>query len=76
MKISLDDYGYLIYAMKDGEYDMDYDALTDVIKQKPEQIEGYDWKLKYPEMEWISEKLPPEDISEDEAFRIMLGGEE
>lgn len=76
MKVSVNESGYLIYAMKEAENDPDYESFTAFVKTKPEPIEGYEFYLKYPEMEWISEKLPPEDISEDEAFRIMLGEEE
>ena len=76
MKTFVNDIGYLVYAMKESENDPDYDSFTEFVKTKPEPIEGHEWYLKYPEIEWVSVELPPEDISEDEAFRIMLGEEE
>lgn len=69
--------GYIIATTHDDEQ---YNAIMQKIQTKPSDPEGYTYKLRADNLEWELVELPPspepseEDISDEEALNIILGG--
>ncbi len=60
--------------------DAEYNAILDIIRSAPAAPDGYACKLRADTLEWELVELPPapepseEDISDEEALNIILGG--
>jgi hypothetical protein len=69
--------GYIIAIEQDDEK---YTDLIDMIREKPQDPDGYQHKLRADNLEWELVELPPEpepseeDIPDEEALNIILGG--
>lgn len=75
--------GYILSIQKGGAgsceiTEAEYDAILEVIANRPEPPAGYDYRLKS-DLTWEMYELPAPDpdpeISEAEALGIILGGE-
>lgn len=77
MKLIKDKDDFIVYIIKEGEQDSDYDDMLTVFRSKPDYIEGHEWKLKHPSLEWVSVELSTDDeCSAQEILDILLGGGE
>lgn len=68
--------GYIIAIEQDDEQ---YPDLIDMIREKPQDPDGYQHKLRADNLEWELVELPPapepsEDVDDSEALNIILGG--
>lgn len=79
-KIVVDNYIVAISKGGAGEEisENEYDALKTAIHDRPMPPDGYDYKLRASDLEWELVELPPEpqdeDITDEEALDIILGG--
>ncbi len=61
-----------------GITETEYNALADMIADRPTAPEGYAYMIQDDPREWVLVELPPEDpdLTADEAMEILLGGAE
>lgn len=61
-----------------GITETEYNALADMIADRPTAPEGYAYMIQDDPREWVLVALPPEDpdLTADEAMEILLGGAE
>ena len=59
MIVKTDINGHLLYAIKEGINDPDYTRIVDIVKNKPDDPEGYVYMLNADTLEWELVELPP-----------------
>lgn len=67
--------GYIVAVEKK---DINYQDLLELIRNKPADPDGYQYKLRDTDLQWELVELPPEpepDADAQEILDILLGGE-
>lgn len=68
---------YIVYVQKEGENDLEYFEFLNFFRNKPQNPEGYIYKLRYPEMTWelveLQEDSEPTDEERLDAYEILMG---
>lgn len=52
----------------------EYAALQEAMTRRPEPEPGYEYRLRFLDLQWEKYALPEPDIESDEAMDILLGG--
>lgn len=76
MFISVED-GYVAAfgAAGDNCTEEEYAAVQEAMTRRPAPESGYDYRLRFLDLQWERYDLPVEDvINEEEALEILLGG--
>lgn len=65
------------YIVATEPTDSDYETIVDVIRNKPYDVDGYQYRLRADDLEWELVELPPMPEPEptaEELLDIILGG--
>ena len=75
MFISVED-GYVTGFGSAGDNctEEEYAALQDAMKRLPAPESGYEYKLRFLDLQWEKVATPEPDLDEAEALDILLGG--